>query len=138
MISPTSKKRVFICFDLVNDPKLFDFVKTQAKLIDSPFTVIDLSRKWEPPEKEWRDKLKKTISFAELVFIMVGKKTYKAPNVLEEVEMAYNLGKPMMQFCDPNAKFSECKPIPKAGKLYQWEWENLKTAMKNFNYVMHI
>jgi hypothetical protein len=133
MISQTPKKRIFVCYDLVNDSKLLDFIIAQSRQMDSPFVVIDYSRNWEPPEKLWKEKLKRTISLVELVFIMVGKKTYKATNVLEEVDIAYNLSKPIMQFSDPEAKFSECKPITKAGRLYQWEWENLKGVMQKLN-----
>jgi hypothetical protein len=138
MLGASSKKRVYICSDLIHDKKLLDFVVLQSKKMDSPFYVVDYSKPWQPPEKEWRENLKRTISLAELVFIMVGKKTFKAPNVLEEVDIAYNLGKPILQFCDPNATFAECKPLPKGGKLYQWEWENLKIAMRKFQYVSHI
>jgi hypothetical protein len=135
MAEQSVKKRIFLCFDLVNDAKLLDFARAQSKQVESPFVIIDHSRKWEPPEKEWREKLKKNISWVELVFLMVGKKTFKAPNVLEEIDIAYNMGKPIMQFCDPNLKFAECKPIIKAGKLYQWEWDNLKATMQKFSYI---
>jgi len=135
MPGTSSKKRIFVCTDLVHDKKLIDFVIVQSKKLDSPFYIVGHSKPWQLPEREWRENLKKNISLAELIFIMVGKKTFKAPNVLEEVEIAYNLGKPILQFCDPNAKFAECKPLPKGGKLYQWEWENLKVAMQKFQYV---
>ncbi len=112
-----------------------EFIREQSLRMDSPFYIVDYSKKWQPPEKEWRDKLKKTISLVELIFIMTGKKTFKSHNVLDELDIAYNLGKPIMQFCDPGAKFAECKPVSKAGKLYRWEWDNLKTVMQNFMYV---
>src|SRR5208337_51215 len=133
MIDKAPKKRIYICYDLVNDAKLFNFINDQSRKIDSPFCVIDYSRKWEQPEKPWKEKLKKTISLVDLVFLMIGKKTFKSAAVLDEVDIAYNLGKPIMQFCDPGSKFSECKPIAKAGKLYQWEWENLKKVMDKLN-----
>jgi hypothetical protein len=131
----SSKKRIFLSFDFAHDKGLLDFVLMQSKKSDSPFIVIDYSRNWEPPEKEWKEKLKKNILWAEIIFIMIGKKTYKAPNVNEELEIAYKMGKPIMQFCDPGATFAECKRLPKAGKLYRWEWDNLKTLIKSFNYV---
>ena len=68
------------------------------------------------------------------MFVMVGKKAFKASNVLEEVDIAYKLNKPIMQFCDPNAKYAECKLIANVGKLYKWEWENLKQVMNKFQY----
>lgn len=135
MLGKSVKKRVFICYDIVNDARLLEFVTKQSRQSDSPFMILEHSRKWEPPESEWREKLKKTLAWAELMFIMVGKKTFKSANVNEEVDMAYKLGKPIMQFCDPDAKFAECKALPKAGKLYKWEWENLKEVMNKLQYI---
>ncbi len=131
MIDKAPKKRIYVCYDLVNDAKLFHFISEQSRKIDSPFSIIDYSRKWEQPEKEWKEKLKKTISLVDLVFLLTGKKTFKSMAVLDEVDIAYNLGKPIMQFCDPQHRSAECKPIVKAGKLYQWEWENLKKVMES-------
>ena len=133
MAGNVPKKKIYVCFDIKNDSRLLDFVKAQAKQPDSPYLVVDYSKPWQPPEKEWKEKLKKTISLVEIFMIMVGKKTFRDTNALDEIDLAYNLGKPMFQFCDPKAQFAECKPIPKAGKLYKWEWDNMIIAFNKLS-----
>ena len=126
-MAPIRKKRVFIVFDLVNDTKQLDFIKEYAKKSDSPITIIEHSEKWIPPEKQWIELLNKKMSLLDMVIVMTGPKTYKAPNVLEEIEVAYKLGKPIYQTF--GTQFGEYKSVPKAGKLYKWDWESFKAIM---------
>ena len=121
------KKRVFVIFDYVNDPKQLDFIREYSRKEDSPITIIDYSVKWVPPEKEWIETLKNKMALLDLVIVMTGPKTYKAHNVLEEIDVAFNLGKPIYQTF--GTQFGEYKPVPKAGKLYKWDWEAFKKLM---------
>ena len=125
---PLKKKRVFVIFDLVNDAKQLDFIKEYSRKPDSPITIIEHSEKWIPPEKQWIELLKRKMSLLDLVIVMTGPKTYKAQNVLEEVEVAYSLGKPIYQTF--GTQFGEYKPVPKAGKLYKWDRESFKAIME--------
>jgi len=125
---PVKKKRVFVVFDLVNDKKQLDFIREYAKKPDSPISIIEHSEKWIPPEKEWVETLKKKMALLDLVIVMTGPVTYKAHNVLEEVDVAFSLGKPVYQTF--GTQFGEYKTVPKAGKLYKWDWENFKGMME--------
>jgi len=125
---PLKKKRVFVIFDLVNDAKQLDFIREYSRRPDSPISIIEHSEKWVPPEKEWVETLKKKMALLDLVIVMTGPKTYKAHNVLEEVDVAFSLSKPIYQTF--GTQFGEYKPVLKAGKLYKWDWESFKAMME--------
>lgn len=119
-----AKKRVFVSFDYDNDKVLKDFIIGQAALSDSPFEVIDTSLKEAQPLKTWEDKARAAIKRSELVVVMVGDSTYKAPGVLKEVQMAKEEKKPCVQII--GYKDGNPTPVTNAGQLLKWNWENLK------------
>jgi hypothetical protein len=55
---------------------------------------------------------------------MVGPNTYKAPGVLQEVKMAREEQIPIVQII--GYKDGDYTAVPDAGRLYAWNWENLK------------
>ncbi len=59
-----------------------------------------------------------------MVIVMVGPKTHNAPGVLKEVRITRKLDKPIYQII--GYKDGNYKPVPDAGRLYRWNWENLK------------
>lgn len=121
------KKRVFVSFDFDNDKILKDFIVGQAKLEDSPFEIIDWSLKEAAPEKTWEEKARQKIQAADIVIVMVGPNTYRAPGVLKEVRMAHELGKKVVQII--GYKDGNYTQVPKAGTLYKWNWDNLKKLL---------
>ena len=92
-----AKKRVFVSFDFDNDKILKEFIVGQAKLPDSPFEVIDTSLKEEAPMKTWEDKARAAIQRSDMVVVMVGRSTHKAPGVLKEVQMSRDAQIPIVQ-----------------------------------------
>lgn len=121
------KKRVFISFDFDNDKALKDFIIGQSRLTDSPFEVIDHSLKEAAPERNWEAKARSAIVRAEIVMVMVGPKTHRAAGVLKEVQMARDLGKQIVQII--GYKDENYTAVPNAGRLYQWNWGNLKKLL---------
>jgi hypothetical protein len=121
------KKRVFVSFDFDNDRVLKDFILGQAKLEDSPFEVIDHSLKEAAPERDWEKKARAAIHRADVVLVMVGPKTHKAHGVLKEVAMAREAGVKIVQII--GYKSGEYTPVPDAGRLYAWNWDNLKKLL---------
>ena len=123
-----SKTPVFVSFDFDNDKRLKDFIIGQSRLSDSPFKVIDHSMKEVAPERNWESEAEKRIKRAEVVLVIVGPNTYRAPGVLKEVEMAREHNKKIVQII--GYKDGSYTPVPSAGKLYRWNWENLKNILQ--------
>ena len=121
------KKKVFVSFDFENDRVLKDFIIGQSKNPDSPFEVTDVSLKEAAPEKDWEEKAKAKIKSADIVIVMVGQSTHKAPGVLKEVKMANELKKQIIQLI--GYKDGKYTRVEGAGILYSWDWENLKKLL---------
>ncbi len=122
-----AKKRAFISFDFDNDRALKDFIIGQARLPDSPFEVVDTSLKEAAPMKTWEDKARAAIKRSDIVIVMVGPTTYRAPGVLKEVKMAREEGVKIVQVI--GYKDGNYTAVPDAGRLYAWNWENLKNLL---------
>ena len=125
--SRVSKKKVFVSFDFDNDRVLKDFIIGQARLADSPFEVVDHSLKEAAPEADWPKKARAAIKRSELVLVVVGPHTHKAHGVLKEVAMAREEGVPIVQII--GYKDGNYTPVPNAGRLYSWNWDNLKRLL---------
>lgn len=119
-----AKKRVFVSFDFDNDKILKEFIIGQACHSDSPFEVIDTSLKEAAPMKTWEDKARAAIKRSDIVLVMVGPKTYRAPGVLKEVQMALEESIPVVQMI--GYREGTYTSVPNAGRLYAWNWDNLK------------
>jgi len=75
----------------------------------------------------WEEKARRAIRGADIVLIMVGPNTYRAPGVLKEVAMAREEGVPIVQII--GYRDSDPTPVPNGGRLYRWSWENLKNLL---------
>jgi hypothetical protein len=122
-----AKKPIFISFDFDNDRTLKEFVIGQALLDHSPFSVIDHSLKEAAPEKDWEAKARRGIKKSALVLVMVGMDTYRAPGVLKEIAMAREENIKVVQMI--GYKDGNYTPVPGAGRLYSWSWENLENLL---------
>lgn len=122
-----AKKKVFVSFDFDNDKIIKDFIIGQSKLPDSPFEVIDHSLKEAAPESGWEAKANAAIKRSDIVIVMVGPQTYRAPGVLKEVRMARNAGKHIVQII--GYRDTDYTAVPDAGRLYRWNWDNLKSLL---------
>jgi hypothetical protein len=117
-------KKVFVSFDFDNDKALKVFIIGQSKLPDSPFEVADWSMKEAAPRLTWEEEAQGRINRSDVVIVMVGDTTYKAPGVLKEVKMAREANKPIYQII--GYKDANPTPVPNGGRLLRWNWENLK------------
>lgn len=122
-----AKKRVFISYDFDNDKTLKDFIVGQAKLPDSPFEITDFSLKEAAPMATWEEKAKAAIRRSEIVLVMVGQYTYRAPGVLKEVRFAREEGVKIVQIIGHADR--SYSAVPNAGTLYAWNWDNLKKLL---------
>jgi hypothetical protein len=92
-----------------------------------PFDVIDHSLKEAAPERDWVAKAERAIKRSEIVLVMVGDNTHKAGGVLKEVGIARKENKKIVQII--GYKDGNPKPVPDAGRLYAWNWDNLKKLL---------
>jgi hypothetical protein len=122
-----TKKKVFVSYDFDNDKVLKDFIIGQSRLEDSPFEVIDQSLKEAAPESGWKQRARQAIKRSDIVLVMVGQSTHKASGVLKEVDIAREEGIKIVQVI--GYKDGDYKPVPNAGELYRWNWENLKKLL---------
>ena len=122
-----AKKRVFVSFDFDKDKALKDFIIGQSRLPDSPFEVIDHSLKEAAPERNWEIKARSAIKRSDLIIVMVGPSTHRATGVLREVIIAKEELKPIVQII--GYRDGNYTPVPGAGKLYKWNWVNLKNLL---------
>ena len=122
-----AKRRVFISFDFDNDIWLRDALVGQARLPDSPFEFSDWSLKEEAPQSNWEAEARARIRRSDIVIVMVGPKTHKAPGVLKEVRIAREEEIRIVQMI--GYKDEEYTPVPDAGYLYSWNWENLQSLL---------
>jgi len=123
-----AKKKVFVSFDFDNDKNLKDFIIGQAKLADSPFEIADHFLKEAAPEASWLKKSRAAIARSDVFIVMLSSKTRTASGVLKEVKVANELNKRKFQIigCQNG---SENWAVPNAGRVYRWNWENLKKLL---------
>ncbi len=122
-----SKTNVFVSFDFDNDKPLKEFIIGQSKNSDSPFEVADWSMKEAAPQRNWEEEAESRIKRSNLVVVMVGPKTHRAPGVLKEVEMARRNNIRIVQVI--GYKDGNYTAVPNAGRLYSWNWDNLKKLL---------
>ena len=122
-----AKPRVFGSFDFDRDHNLKGSLVEQAKRVDSPFSMVDVSLKETCPDGEWLRHAQSAISKCDIVIILLGKHTHRAAGVLKEVKIAKGLGKPIFQLRPQ--KRSNAKPVPNAGPVVKWTWPNLQRAI---------
>lgn len=122
-----AKTRLFVSFDFDNDKKLKTFVLAQAKNPDSPFEVENWSLNEPAPHRSWKQAARKRVARCDVMLVMVGAQTHKAPGVLAEVAIAKELRVPVRQVI--GYRNSSPKPVPEAGRLYRWDWPTLKKLL---------
>ena len=120
-------KRAFFSFDFDEDQGLKHHMVGQIKLPTSPFKGADWSMKESAPQKDWEQEAARRIRRSDVVVVLVGANTHKAPGVLKEVAMARRVGKPVVQII--GYKDSSPTRVPNAGRLLRWTWENMTSVL---------
>lgn len=121
------KKRVFVSFDHENDKTIKGFIAGQARNRNKPFKIIDWSMKEAAPERNWERKAREKIKRSDIVLVLAGSKTRRAPGVRREVKIAREEGIPVAQII--GYKNKRCPRVPSAGRRYKWTDENLQKLL---------
>ncbi|HVV06624.1 MAG TPA: TIR domain-containing protein [Puia sp.] len=123
-----TRKKVFISFEYETDRALKDLLIGQSRNEGSPFEVIDGSLKEAAPENDWEEKAESRIKMVDIVIVLVGATTHRAPGVIKEIAIARRLKIKIVQII--GYKGSKHKRVPNAGKLYHWTWDNLQKILR--------
>ena len=123
----SSKKKVFVSFDFENDQALKHFVVGQAKHPKHGFEIVDYSLKEAAPERKWKQRAMAAIKRSDIVLVIVGRNTHRAPGVLAEVKMARAADVRVVQVIGHRSE--ACRAVPGAGRLYEWNRENLRKLL---------
>lgn len=118
-----ANKRVFVSFDYDNDLALKVLLTGQAKNDSTPFEFADWSMKEAAPERNWEQEAERRIKQCDLILVIVGERTCRAPGVLKEISIARRNNIPVVQMKGPSGGTR----VEGAGSLYNWSWDNLKT-----------
>jgi hypothetical protein len=121
------RKKVYICFDYDQDRALKELLIAQSTNKQSPFEIVDGSLHESAPEKEWTRKARERIAKAEIVIVVLGHLTHKAPGVLKEIKISRELGKKVVQIV--GYKDHRYTRVPEGGVVYCWTWDNLKKIL---------
>ena len=121
-----ANKRVFFSFDFDEDQNLKHHMVGQLKLDTSPFAAADWSMKEAAPQRNWEAEAEARITRSDVVVVLVGPNTHKAPGVLKEVAITRRLRKPIVQIM--GYKNPSLKAVPNAGRLLRWTWDNMTSV----------
>jgi hypothetical protein len=120
-------KKVFVSYDYDHDKALKDLLIGQAHNPECPFEITDGSLKEAAREAGWEEKAASRMRKADLVIILVGAATHKAPGVLKEVRLARKLDKKVVQLI--GHKDGHYPRVKGGGILYRWTWKNLEKIL---------
>lgn len=120
------KKRVFISFDYDHDSDLKALLVGQARNVDSPFEITDMSIK-DTISNNWKNNARRRIKGCDVVIVICGHETNTATGVSAELKIAREEG---VDYFLLNGRASgRCvKPTTAKSddKIYDWTWNNLK------------
>ena len=125
--SLSPRKKVFVSFDFENDLALKHFVVGQARHPEYGFEIVDCSLREAAPERKWKERAMAAIKRSDVVLVIVGQNTHRAPGVLAEVKMARAAGIRVVQII--GYRRGRYAVVPGAGRLYQWNRQNLRKLL---------
>ena len=119
-------KRVFLSFDFDNDQALKTMMQGQLKLPASPFEAADWSMKEAAPQRKWEQEADSRIKRSDVVVVLLGTHTHRAPGVRKEIAMARRHGKRLVQVILKAG--SHPMRVRDGGRVIRWSWPNLKSV----------
>ncbi len=124
------KKRVFISFDYDHDSDIKGSLVAQAKNVDSPFEIVDMSIK-EAIDQNWKFYARKRIKRCDCVIVLCGLYTNSAKGVTAELSIAQE-GRIPYFLLKGRDSYYVTKPVgaKTTDKIYNWTWNNLKLLLE--------
>lgn len=119
------KKKAFVSFDCEHDKILREFITSQSRHLSSPFEVLGYSVDETSTLTTLR--IAKCIQQCDVVLVMVGPHTHKSANVLNEVKLAQEAGKQIIQIL--GYRLGQYPVVEGAGRLHSWNSDNIRNLM---------
>ena len=125
----TTKKNVFISFDVDHDEDAKILLAEQARLPDSPFEITDASER-ESLAGDWGDKVRRRMDNIDVAIVICGEDAYLAKSVAAELTIAQEKNKPyFLLTAYPHRTCTRPTSAMPSDKVYEWTWDNLKTLI---------
>ena len=124
-----AKTRTFVSFDYDHDSDLKTLLIGQAKNLDSPFEITDMSIK-EAISDDWKKKARTRIKGCGVVVVICGEHTDTAAGVSAELKIAQE--ESVNYFLLKGRSDKACvkpKAAKDTDKIYNWTWDNLKALI---------
>jgi len=118
------KRHIYLCYDYKNDERLKNTVIEYTNSGTSLLKVTDYSQAQRLGQKDWEENMKTRFAVLDAVVILLGEQTYRAPNVIEETEIAYKLELPIVQF--NISRHGTRRGLVNGGSIVKWDWEILQ------------
>jgi TIR domain len=125
---PVLPTRVFISFDYDNDRALAVFLGEQLRK-STRFSVQNWSMQEAAPERLWPEEAERRLNRSDVMLIVLGTYTHRAPGVLTEVQLARGLTHPVPIRQIIGRRGSSPTPVPSGGRVYRWGHDNLETVL---------
>ena len=125
----TTKKSVFISFDIDHDEGTKKMLAGQADLPDSPFDFKDASVK-EHLTGDWKEKVRRRMENIDVVIVLCGEHTHKASGVAAELTIAQEKDKSyflLAAYADKTC--TKPTSAKSSDNVYKWTWPNLETLI---------
>jgi hypothetical protein len=122
--------RVFISFDFDKDRDVARLLGGQVKNRSAGFDVENWSMKEAAPEALWLEEAQRRIMRSDMVMIILGRQTHRAPGVRKEVAYARraDVNKPLCQIIGYRDLVSPTR-VPDGGHVYRWERDRLLSLL---------
>ena len=110
--------KVFVSFEFERDNDLRDSFYRQGEEL-SPHIIHDSSLRQTYTDEEWKAEARTAIHGCDVVVVLVGTDTHNAPGVQTEVDIARQLGKPVLQVVPQRRPY---QGLPNINDRVRWRW----------------
>lgn len=121
-----SKKKIFVSFDTENDSAFKNIIVGKSQEKNAKYKVANWSMKPDAKNAKWLKDVKYKVTRCDMLVVMVGKNTYRAPGVIKEVEFATDANMKIVQI---NAAGGEVQAVNDAGVAYDLKTDDLSELL---------
>lgn len=118
---------IFASFEFDKDKDLKNNFFRQAEDNNTQHHARNCSLNEAYPTEEWKDKARQAIRECDVVVILIGQDTHNAPGVKTEVDIARDLGRPIIQIRPHGRPYTG---VSGCGELIPWRWKRINAELE--------